>query len=191
MILILALVYVQISVSKYMWTWKNDRTNMKNNRVCVLSERGRAAKIRNVVAVNWTLNKKNSVHGCRDQKSVIPITVFLMWLTQNGFSQSFHVMVSNHCFSTPVNPTYTFLLEVIAHCHLPFNSSGLELTWSQSINVQYTTICTTHGYHLNAVHLSHDMFRSTGGEQNFRWIPPLSENWNRLLTHVPGWRAIF
>src|ERR1700734_1262742 len=38
---------------------------------------------------------------------------------------------------SPVNPTYTFLLEVIAHCHLPSNSSGLELTWTQSINVQY------------------------------------------------------
>src|SRR6202167_4057976 len=37
----------------------------------------------------------------------------------------------------PVNPTYTFLLEVIAHCHLPSNSSGLELTRTQSINVQY------------------------------------------------------
>ena len=37
----------------------------------------------------------------------------------------------------PVNPTYTFLLEVIAHCHLPSNSSRLELTWTRSINVQY------------------------------------------------------
>jgi hypothetical protein len=62
----------------------------------------------------------------------------LMWLNySHNPNLAYYMLVGIEMQGPPVNPTYTFLLEVIAHCHLPSNSSGLELTWTQSINVQY------------------------------------------------------